>query len=457
MLPIFDHLKRLTLGLSLLLAAGANFALGQAKVVGYYTSWNEGLLPYNNVEYSNLTDINVAFATPLPSGVVNFIGYAYPQLVNAAHDAGVKMLISVGGADSGPTFATATSDSTHRANFINSVVTFLAYNNYDGVDIDWETPSNSTETSQLTALVQGLRAKFSQTDSAWLITLAIGPTDYSGQHFDYTHMDDYVSWYNVMCYDFVGSWCSYSGHNSPLYYNGSDPNQAGADSNAIVYNHTTRGIPLVKLVLGVPFYSDQFDATGLYARLTDTNVPNLFYSDIVDSLAKGWVYHWDNTSQVPWTENAAGTQFITFEDTNSIKLKVGYAVRQKLGGLMIWELSQDVYNGTQPLLEAMGNTLRKLTAVAEKPIEVSSYRLYDNYPNPFNPSTVITYQIASAGRVTLKIYDVLGREVATLAEGQKAPGKYDVRFDAGNLSSGVYLYALTAGSFSQMKKMLLIK
>ena len=452
------HKKKLVGPLLLIFFSGLGIAIAQEKIVGYYASWNEESLPYNNVEYSNLTHINVAFAIPLSSGIVNTSGLAFPQLVSAAHAAGVKMLISIGGADSGPSFATASADSAHRANFINSIVSFLFEYSYDGVDIDWETPSSPTETAQLTALIQEMRAKFNKTDSSWLITMAIGPTNYSGQHFDYPNLNNYVDWYNVMCYDFVGSWCNYSGHNSPLYFNArKDPNQATADSDAIVYNHSTRGIPLNKLVLGVPFYSDEFNAPGLYQRLTNSNVSNLFYQNIVDSLAKGWTYNWDSTSAVPWMENPAKTQFITFEDTNSIKLKVEYAVRQKLGGMMIWELSQDLYNGTQPLLETMAKTMRELTPVAPKPAVVSNYKLYDNYPNPFNPSTVISYQLSRNSYIAVKIYDVLGREVATLVNEREDAGTHYVRFDGSGLSSGVYFYALTAGDFSQTKKMLLIK
>jgi subtilisin family serine protease len=85
-----------------------------------------------------------------------------------------------------------------------------------------------------------------------------------------------------------------------------------------------------------------------------------------------------------------------------------------------------------------------------------SFALFQNYPNPFNPSTVISYQIPKAGHVKLKVYDVLGREVATLIDKEQIAGSYKVEF-SGQLSSGVYFYRLTAGEFSQTKKMLLLK
>ncbi|MGO9480237.1 MAG: aryl-sulfate sulfotransferase [Candidatus Kryptoniota bacterium] len=86
-----------------------------------------------------------------------------------------------------------------------------------------------------------------------------------------------------------------------------------------------------------------------------------------------------------------------------------------------------------------------------------SYSLSPNYPNPFNPSTIINYQVPSNGLVTIKVYDVLGREMETLVNDVKSPGEYTVRLDGGNLSSGVYFYRMTAGSYVSTKKALLIK
>ena len=83
--------------------------------------------------------------------------------------------------------------------------------------------------------------------------------------------------------------------------------------------------------------------------------------------------------------------------------------------------------------------------------------LYQNYPNPFNPNTVISYQLPVTSNVTVKVYDVLGNEVATLVNEEKQPGVYEVVFDASSLASGIYLYKLLAGSFVQTKKMILLK
>ncbi|MFZ1704573.1 MAG: T9SS type A sorting domain-containing protein, partial [Saprospiraceae bacterium] len=80
-----------------------------------------------------------------------------------------------------------------------------------------------------------------------------------------------------------------------------------------------------------------------------------------------------------------------------------------------------------------------------------------NYPNPFNPSTKIKYQIATSNPVSLKIYDVLGNEVASLIDEIQPSGNYEITFDARSLSSGTYFYKLQAGDFIETKKLLLIK
>jgi hypothetical protein len=85
------------------------------------------------------------------------------------------------------------------------------------------------------------------------------------------------------------------------------------------------------------------------------------------------------------------------------------------------------------------------------------FALEQNYPNPFNPATKIQYSLANAAQVSLKVYNLLGQDVATLVNGRQEAGSYTVSFNALNFSSGVYLYRLSAGSFVSMKKLVLLK
>jgi len=80
-----------------------------------------------------------------------------------------------------------------------------------------------------------------------------------------------------------------------------------------------------------------------------------------------------------------------------------------------------------------------------------------NYPNPFNPSTTINYQLPENGFVTIKVYDILGKEVATLVNENKQAGYHKIDFDGSKLTSGIYIYTIKANNFAQSKKMILAK
>ncbi len=87
----------------------------------------------------------------------------------------------------------------------------------------------------------------------------------------------------------------------------------------------------------------------------------------------------------------------------------------------------------------------------------NAFSLYQNYPNPFNPATTIKYQIPEINFITLKVFDVLGKEITTLVSEEKPAGSYKIHFNAEGLTSGVYFYQLRAGNFIETKKMLILK
>ena len=115
-----------------------------------------------------------------------------------------------------------------------------------------------------------------------------------------------------------------------------------------------------------------------------------------------------------------------------------------------WTVDKWQYNGTLPTI-----TLTGVEEIGD--MLPSGYVLSQNYPNPFNPTTAIDFTLPASGFVSLKVYDLLGREVMTLVNEQKAAGTYRATFDASNMPSGTYFYALKAGSFNSVKKMTLVK
>jgi len=102
--------------------------------------------------------------------------------------------------------------------------------------------------------------------------------------------------------------------------------------------------------------------------------------------------------------------------------------------------------------------LSSITSVKEIISKIPhDFNLYQNYPNPFNPSTRIRFSIPEFSHVLIKIYDILGNEITTLVDEDRPSGGYEVSFDGSNLASGFYFYRITAGNYSETRKMILLK
>ena len=114
-------------------------------------------------------------------------------------------------------------------------------------------------------------------------------------------------------------------------------------------------------------------------------------------------------------------------------------------------------NGATGQYEGYLLAVNGTSSVDELSDSPDGFILSQNYPNPFNPSTRIQYQVPSTSHINLKVYDVLGNEVATLVNEEKSVGSYEIVFDAKELSSGIYFYTIKAGSFVETKKMILIR
>ena len=144
--------------------------------------------------------------------------------------------------------------------------------------------------------------------------------------------------------------------------------------------------------------------------------------------------------------------FVEGKGTSSERNIYSFIDDSPVNGTIIYRLKQIDIDGSYRILPTVSVDINL-------PAEFS---LEQNYPNPFNPSTVISYQLPVNGDVTLKVYDILGNEIATLVDEYKEAGRYEIEFPAetrhaSSLSSGVYLYKLTVGNYSQVKKMVLMR
>jgi hypothetical protein len=154
---------------------------------------------------------------------------------------------------------------------------------------------------------------------------------------------------------------------------------------------------------------------------------------------------WNNI--LNWTTNRRNTHEIVMMPgaTNQTAVKVRFTSIQPS-----WDWWWAVDNVTIHACDLVGVPKEK------EPVPVN-YSLSQNYPNPFNPTTMISYALPRSGFVKLTVYDVIGREVKTLVNEYKTAGTYNVAFDGSSLASGLYIYKITAGDYTGVKKMILVK
>jgi len=323
-------------------------------VIGYYPSWEKTTLGHTRVNFKNLTHIANSFAWPDSAGnLVVPADYLYSELNAAAHQNGVKMIMSLGGWGNCAGFPGMSSTAGNRSRFIGQVVDFCRANSYDGVDIDWEFVSNPTEQADFVLFIHELSTALKGQTPKLLLTMAAPAGAYYGQWIDFEVVAADFDFIGFMTYDFHGSWSDHSGHNSPLYADPGDP--CGSMDETFQYARQ-RQVPLGKLLLGVPFYGRSFDCGGIGQPFTTS--ADYSYTNAVSLLTAGWTRLWDSTAQVPWLRRADSGMIVCYDDTQSVAAKCDYVKARQSAGIIIWELTQDYRNGKSELLEVVGQSFR---------------------------------------------------------------------------------------------------
>jgi chitinase len=365
------------------------------RVVGYFTEWG-GAHGYHasDIPAERLTHVNYAFAAIRDGecvvrdasaaiervypgdegagpGAIPFHGHFRQLLRLKQKHPHLRTLLSVGGWGGSELFSDAALTEASRAKFARSCVALAGNYGFDGVDIDWEYPAYQIEqgkgrredTRNFTLLLAELRRQLDERGRAdgkqYLLTIAApaGPQNYRNLELDRIH--PLLDWINLMCYDFAGPWNKLTGFNAPLY--APDPTAPGDETNALrlsaddaVRAYREAGVPAEKIVLGVPFYGRAFGGVadehhGLFQPHDGKHPPapdgarNWTWRVIAERYLaqRGVRRHWHDSAKVPWLYDATARVMISYDDPESLRDKARYARDQNLGGVMIWELSQD--------------------------------------------------------------------------------------------------------------------
>jgi hypothetical protein len=195
---------------------------------------------------------------------------------------------------------------------------------------------------------------------------------------------------------------------------------------------------------------------GLSVNISSNNHPYLSWSINPENNIISYVVEKYITQENGWQYYAQTTNNF-FEDMNESYCPPG----QACGSHPVKYRIRAINNINKTSLPSLSVTTDVRGYYLDKKFSNTSdlvkFKLFDNYPNPFNPTTKISWQSPVNGQQTLKVYDVLGREVATLVDEYREAGSYEIEFDATNLPSGMYIYRLQSGNYSDVKKMILSK
>lgn len=187
-------------------------------VLGYYPTYFSKKYPFENINFSALTHIALAFADLDKNGLLitgeNFLKKDWIRL---AHERGVKVLLSVGGWGKGFNFPEVSSDPLKRGLFAHSMVLFCKQNNLDGIDIDWEFPKNIKEKKDFILLAKDIKTVMKKAGRPMILSAALGASPDFLKYYDIPKLYKYFDFLSIMTYDYHGPWSKLSGHNSPLF------------------------------------------------------------------------------------------------------------------------------------------------------------------------------------------------------------------------------------------------
>ena len=458
----YDKALAMVFLLAIFFTAGSLLAQTRPWVTAYYPGWEEGSIPAHSpaIVWSGVTVIAHFALWPNPDGSVDYTSNGLTaeyssEIISAADSHNVKVVVTVGGAGSESDFMSATSSST-LSTFVSNIVNFVQSRGYDGVDIDWEA-INQPDVTNFTNLTKALRRALPSPGYLLFSTSGTG----SPYTTLFASLQSYFDQINIMTYDMAGNWQDWvSWYNGPVGIYGTASTN-GAEATACcevsVNDFIKAGVASNKIGIGSEWGGTIW--TGVTGpNQTVSSSVTVSYDQAytyIKSQYSSATYHWDAQAQASYlsTSNA----FISYDDTADVNAKFGLIKKDSLGGLIVWTLGMGYTQGSKtfPLMNVLAENLGGVPPASTT--TPTTFSLSQNYPNPFNPGTIISYKLPVSSHVTLKVYNVLGREIETLVDKDQSAGNLSVPFVGVNLASGVYFYRLQAGNFSETRKMLLLK
>ena len=342
------------------------FAQSPYKIIAYYTGngetihqWPVNKLTHIIFSFLKVQNDSLGFRNEKQENSLRQLVELkknYPQL---------KIMVSIGGWGGCAFCSEMFSSEKRRQLFAKTTVALFRKYGIDGLDLDWEYPAiegypghtyTISDKNNFTELVKELRL---QIGNDFLLTFAAGGfIKYLEQSIDWDAVMPQVDFVNLMTYDLVGGYATITGHHTPLM----DYRQ-GQESTAKCVNWLlAKKVPAQKLIIGAAMYA------RVWENVPDTNhglyQPGKFkrgvgYNDFSNyfSDTSGYIYYWDKKAKAPYQYNATKKLFATFDDKKSINAKTIFIIRKKLGGIMFWELGQDLKQ--DGLLEEMAKGLSK--------------------------------------------------------------------------------------------------
>ena len=373
----------------------------------YYPGTAGSVMPVSDIDFAVITHVIEFSLMPNADGSLDetangIVGTNAADLISHAHAAGRKVLICVGGANSGPGFQGA-SATPRRAAFIANLVGYMTARNYDGIDLDWE-PVSVSDFSQFTNLVLELRSAMDSLPTHKLLTAAASayPTYGDPPSSEYTMFSALQSKFdqiNIMTYDLSGAYDGWvTCFNSPIYDCGFRFHTTGTLVPSIagaVENFIANGVSPAKLGIGVAFYGDVWaGGTGAstggvslprQSWVTAPTVSQVPYAQIMTDYYQSNLYCWDTRAQAAYLSidkpKDSDDRFISYDDEHACRAKIGYARDHGLGGIMIWQLalghrSAQPAGLRDPLIQAIQRALTSSKA-ADPQLDVRENRPSD--------------------------------------------------------------------------------